>query len=127
MKASLVRKRWAGPLCCVAAYAVCLILLLPRLALNLDETLDLATLRSHGWRELMTHIAYNAGVAPLGYLVRLPLVRWFGESRATARLPSALFSVAGCCGVFLLARRVGLRWPLLAALIFAAFPLQFRY
>jgi hypothetical protein len=120
-----VRKPW--PLYCLAAYAACLILLLPRLPLSLDEILDLMSLRSHGWRELITNIARNAGGTPLSYLVRLPLIRWFGESSAAARLPSALFSIAACSGVFLLARRLGLRWPLLAALVFATFPLQFRY
>jgi len=114
-------------LCCVVAYAACLILLLPRLPFNLDEILDLMALRSHGSSELMVNIGRNAGGTPLSYLVRLPLVHWFGESRAAARFPSALFSVAACCGVFLLARRLGLRWPLLAALVFATFPLQFRY
>ena len=112
---------------CLAAYAACLILLLPRLPLSLDEILDLMSLRSHGWLELITNIARNAGGTPLSYLVRLPLIHWFGESSAAARLPSALFSVAACGGVFLLARRLGLRWPLLAALVFATFPLQFRY
>ncbi len=111
----------------MAAYAACLILLLSRLPLSLDEILDLMSLRNHGWRELMTQIARNAGGTPLSYLVRLPLIRSFGESAAAARLPSALFSIAACCGVFLLARRLGLRWPLLAALVFATFPLQFRY
>ena len=120
-----MRKPW--PLYCLAAYAACLILLLPRLPLSLDEILDLMSLRSHGWRELITNIARNAGGTPLSYLVRLPLIHWFGESSAAARLPSALFSVAACAGVFLLARRLGLRWPLLAALVFATFPLQFRY
>ncbi len=50
-----------------------------------------------------------------------------GESSFTARLPSAIFSVASCVGVFFLARRLGLRWPLLATGLFAAFPLQVRY
>lgn len=120
-----VRISW--PLCCLAAYAACLILLLPRLPLSLDEILDLMALRGHGWRELMTHIAYNAGGTPLSYLARIPLVHWLGESRAAARFPSAFFSVAACYGVFLLARRAGLRSPLLATLVFATFPLQFRY
>jgi len=111
----------------VAAYTACLALLLPRLPFSLDEILDLVALRSHGWRELMTNIGHDAGGTPLSYLARLPLVHWFGESRFAARFPSALFSVAACCGVFLLARRFGLRRPLLAALVFATFPLQFRY
>lgn len=122
-----MRTWWAWPLCCVAAYAACLILLLPRLPLSLDEILDLIALRSHGWGELMVNIGRNAGGTPLSYLARLPLVHWFGESRTAARFLSAFFSVAACCGVFLLARRLGLRWPILAALVFATFPLQFRY
>ena len=122
-----MRKPWAWPLFCVLAYAACLAWLLPRLPLSLDEILDLIALRSHGWRELMVNIGRNAGGTPLSYLARLPLIHWFGESRFAARFPSALFSVAACCGVFLLARRLGLRWPLLAALVFATFPLQFRY
>ena len=120
-----MRKSW--PLCCAVAYAACLILLLPRLPLSLDEILDLLALRGHGWRELMVNIARNAGGTPLSYLSRYPLIQWFGESSSAARFPSAFFSVAACCGVFLLARRLGLRRPLLAALVFATFPLQFRY
>jgi hypothetical protein len=43
------------------------------------------------------------------------------------RLPSVIFSLIGCAGVYLLAQEVHLRRPLLAAMIYAIFPLQFRY
>src|SRR5260370_13592630 len=111
----------------LGVYTACLLWLLPRLPLTLDEILDLLTLRSGGWNAVLAAVPRNAGGVPLSYLTRWGAILLLGESSFTARLPSALFSAASCVGVFFLARRLGLRWPLLATGLFAAFPLQVRY
>ena len=69
----------------------------------------------------------NSGNAPLNYIVQFWTVHVLGYSPFTGRLPEAIFSLASCAGIYVLARRLGLRWPLLAVAVFALFPLQFRY
>src|SRR6185503_9369901 len=64
---------------------------------------------------------------PLNYVVQFGSVHLLGFSAFTGRLPSAISSVMACAGIFVLARKLGFRWPVLAAAIFALFPLQLRY
>jgi len=64
---------------------------------------------------------------PLGYLVRWAVLRLLGESSFSARLPSGLFGLAACPGVYFLARRWGASRPALAAAVFAIIPLELRY
>ena len=111
----------------MAVYACVLAALLPVLSLSLDEILDLMTARTADWHGFLTAVALNSGAAPLGYATQALAVHWPGLSAYSGRLPSALFSVVACVGIFFLARRLQLRWPLLAVVIFAVFPLQFRY
>ena len=66
-------------------------------------------------------------MSPLGYIPQFAAVHLFGFSASSARLPSAVWSLAACAGVFLLARRMDLQQPLIAVAIFALFPLQLRY
>jgi uncharacterized membrane protein len=113
--------------CWLAAYAVCLILLLTRLSLWLDEILDLMGARIQSFPELISYVRSNAGAVPLGYLAQAAAIRAFGLSAFSGRLPSALASLAGCAGVYFLARRTAVRRPLLAAVAFAICPIQFRY
>jgi len=111
----------------LVGYALCLLLLLPRLPLLLDEILDTLTVHAASWRELIEAIPRNSGAAPLSYLARWGAIGVFGESSFSARLPSAIFSLCACPGVYLLGRRWGLRWPLLAVVLFVLSPLPFRY
>lgn len=75
----------------------------------------------------MAYIRVQAGAVPLGYLAQAAAIRIFGLSAFSGRLPSALSSLASCAGVYFLARRAAIRWPLLAAVAFAVCPLQLRY
>jgi uncharacterized membrane protein len=112
----------------VAAYTGALFSVLPRLSLWLDEIRDLIGVRSDGFAALLKYTAVKtaAGV-PLGYAVQYTLVRMFGLSVFTGRLSSALFSIAACLGLAVLAGRLRIRHPLLPLIIFASFPLQLRY
>jgi hypothetical protein len=111
----------------LSAYAVCLLLLLSKLSLWLDELLDLKGIRDYNFRQLIAFVPVNAGGVPLNYLARELSIHVLGYSRFSARLPSAIFSVLACAGVFWLARFLKLRAPLMAVLIFCLLPLQFRY
>ncbi len=118
---------WRGLLCFLLLYAVCLLLLLPKLSLWLDEVIDLRQIRDDDLSGLLAHVPTNAGGVPLSYLVRAVFVHVLGYSRFSGRLPSALFSLGACAGVFILGRRLQLRYPLLGVLIFCSLPLQLRY
>ena len=111
----------------LALYSICLLSLVPRLSLWLDEILDLIGVRFYDLPRLIRYIPTNSGGVPLGYLAQVASVRIFGFSTFSGRLPSAVFSILGAIGIALLARRFGLRWPLLALAAFCLFPLQFRY
>ena len=109
------------------AYAFGLLLLLPRLSYWFDEVTDLMSIRDMSWSRLMAEIPRNPGGVPLSYLVRALSMHLLGPSVFGFRLPSALFSIASCAGIFILARHLKLRYPMLAVILFAAIPLQLRY
>jgi uncharacterized membrane protein len=117
----------AGLFLFLAAYAACLAALLPVQSLWLDEILDLIGVRLPSLAGLLAYIPLNPGASPLGYIPQFAAVHGLGFSASSARLPSAVWSLAACAGVFLLARRMNLRRPLVAVAIFALFPLQLRY
>jgi hypothetical protein len=127
MKARFADHSRTGLFLFLAVYAGVLVALLPVLSLWLDEIMDLMVVRSAGMRELLAGVAVNSGNAPLNYVVQFWTVHLLGYSPFTGRLPEATFSLMSCGGVYVLARRLGLRWPLLAVAVFALFPLQFRY
>jgi len=108
-------------------YFVCLAFLLPFQSLWLDEILGLIGVLAPDWSSLIAHLRTLPGNTPVGPLILGIPIRFAGYSVFAARLPSAIFSVAACMGIFVLASRLGLRRPLLAVLLFAACPLQFRY
>ena len=118
---------WTGILAFLALYSICLLSLLPRLSLWLDEILDLIGVRFYDLPRLIEYVPKNSGGVPLGYLIQVVSVRALGFSSFSGRLPSAIFSVLGAIGIGLLAKRLGLRWPALALAVFCLFPLQFRY
>jgi hypothetical protein len=111
----------------LSLYATCLFLLLSKLSLWLDELIDLKQIKDHDLAGLIAYIPVNAGGVPLNYLIRAASVHLFGYSRFAGRLPSLLFSLAACAGVFMLGRRLKLSYPLLGVLIFCLAPQQLRY
>ncbi len=111
----------------LALYATCLFLLLPKLSLWLDEIIDLRAIRDFSLPKLIAFVPTNSGGVPLSYLAQFTTVHLLGFSSFSGRLSSALFSLAGCVGVFIMGRRLKLRLPLLAVVIFAILPLQLRY
>ena len=127
MKARFADHPRTGLFLFLAVYACVLVALLPVLSLWLDEIMDLMVVRSAGMRELLAGVAVNSGNAPLNYIIQFWTVHVLGYSAFAGRLPEAIFSLASCAGIYVLARRLRLRWPLLAVAVFALFPLQFRY
>ena len=127
MKARFADHPRIGLFLFLAAYACVLVGLLPVLSLWLDEIMDLMVVRSAGMRELLAGVAVNSGNAPLNYIIQFWTVHVLGYSAFVGRLPEAIFSLVSCVGIYELARRLRLRWPLLAVAVFALFPLQFRY
>jgi 4-amino-4-deoxy-L-arabinose transferase-like glycosyltransferase len=97
------------------------------LPLWLDEVLQLLETRDTSVVRMLTVLPRNPGAAPLGYLVQQATLRIGGYSVRRARLPMAVFASASVFLVALLASELGVRWPWLAATLFAAFPLTFRY
>jgi uncharacterized membrane protein len=127
MKARFAVNSRAGLLLFLAVYACLLTVLLPALSLWLDEIYDLIVARMASVSDLLAYVPHISGNVPLNYLLQFWSVHLLGPSAFAGRLPSAVFSVAACGGIYDLARRLDLRWPLLPVLIFAALPLQFRY
>ena len=127
MKARFADHPRTGLFLFLAVYGGVLAALLPVLSLWLDEIMDLMVVRRSGLRELLAGVAVNSGNAPLNYMIQFWTVHAFGYSAFTGRLPEAIFSLVSCVGIYVLARRLCLRWPLLAVAVFAFFPLQFRY
>jgi uncharacterized membrane protein len=127
MKARLTGNSRAGLFLFLAVYASALAALLPALSLWLDEIYDLIVARMDRIADVLDYVPHVSGQVPLNYVVQFASVHLLGFSAFTGRLPSAISSVLACVGVFVLAKKMGLRWPLLAAAIFALFPLQLRY
>jgi len=127
MKARLTGNSRAGLFLFLAVYACALAALLPVLSLWLDEIYDLMVARMDHLADVLAYVPHVSGNVPLNYIVQFGSVHLLGFSAFTGRLPSAISSVIACAGIFVLARRLGFRWPLLAAAIFALFPLQLRY
>ncbi len=106
----------------LCVYGACLLWLLPKLSLWLDEILGLISVRAGA---PSSFIAF--GGVPLGYLTQFVAIHLFGPSTFSYRIPAVLFSLLACVGIFIVARCVGSQWPVLAAALFAVCPLQFRY
>jgi 4-amino-4-deoxy-L-arabinose transferase-like glycosyltransferase len=127
MKARLTGNSRAGLFLFLAVYSCALATLLPVLSLWLDEIYDLIVARMDRLADVLDYVPHVSGNVPLNYVIQFASVHLLGFSAFTGRLPSAISSVIACAGVFVLAKRMGLRWPLLATAIFALFPLQLRY
>ena len=127
MKARLTGNSRAGLFLFLTVYACTLAALLPVLSLWLDEIYDLIVARMDRLADVLDYVPHVSGNVPLNYVIQFASVHLLGFSAFTGRLPSAILSVMACAGVFVLAKKLGLRRPLLAAAIFALFPLQLRY
>jgi uncharacterized membrane protein len=127
MKARLTGNSRAGLFLFLAVYSCLLVALLPVLSLWLDEIYDLIVARMDRLADVLAYVPHVSGNVPLNYIAQFGSVHLLGFSAFTGRLPSAISSVLACAGVFVLARKLGFRWPLLATAIFALFPLQLRY
>jgi Dolichyl-phosphate-mannose-protein mannosyltransferase len=119
--------RMPGLLLFLGLYSICLAVLLPRQSLWLDEILNLIGALKPDLRSLIVYLRTLPGNTPLGHLLMAGVIRLGGFSMFTARVSSAALSVAACPGIFLLGKRLGLRRPLYAVLVFVLCPLQFRY
>jgi uncharacterized membrane protein len=117
----------AGLLLFLVAYAAGLAFLLPKLTLWLDEVLTLIGAVKPDLLSLLSYSRTTPGATPLAFLVPRWTIHLLGYSVFSARLSSALSSLAACVAIFILGRRLNLRAPLLAVMVFALCPLQFRY
>ena len=110
----------------IAGYALLLLIANLTIPLTIPEILQLAGSRHYASLSLVQWIARTPGAAPLNYFVQLPFVLIFGYSRAGARLDSVLFAAGASYLFFRIARRVQLRWPLAATLVFVLLPLHLQ-
>src|SRR6185369_1742092 len=101
-------------------YAIILLLLLRSKPLFMDKIIDISGVRdASDVSGVLDFVPRNAGGVPLEYLLDFAMIRLFGYSTFVVRLPSVLFTVLTCAGVYLLARQTRLRMPLLAAILYA--------
>jgi len=109
-------------------FALAAAVLLSVLPFWLDEVLQLiGTSPPAGIAEVVRYVPQNPGGVPLGYLLQHGWLELVGVSRLTARAPAFVFGVASVWLVGLLARRLGLRSPWMAAALFAVLPIVLRY
>ena len=108
-------------------YAVVLLLAAPQLSFWLDEVLTLTGASQPDLPSLMENLRKQQGATPLAFLIPHWTIQLFGFSQLTARLPSILASIAACPALFLIARNIGLQVPIFPVVVFALWPLQFRY
>ena len=111
-----------------ALFGVVVLVLLGLLPFWLDEVLQLiGTQPAATIRDVVRYVPQNPGGVPLGYLVQHAFLALAGVSRFTARVPPAAFGIASVWLVGLLARRLGIREPWMAAAVFAVLPISLRY
>lgn len=108
-------------------YAATLLVIVPRLPLWLDEVLGLIGVRYARLDSLIDYVSGMPGGVPLTYVTQWAVVKLLGYSIYSGRLTSVLASVVAAIGVFALARRLPLRNPGAAVLVYCLLPLQFRY
>ncbi|MEI9812115.1 MAG: hypothetical protein WDO18_05315 [Acidobacteriota bacterium] len=111
----------------VIVYAALLLFLAPCLTLWLDEILTLTGAVQPNLASMMENLRKQQGASPLAFLIPHWTIALLGLSNFTARITSVIPAVASCPAIFLLARRAGLAYPILAVAIFALWPLEFRY
>jgi hypothetical protein len=112
-RASFRMNSQRGYLLFLSFYSICLLTLSSRSSLWLDEILDLIGARMDSAAAVVLYAPRNSAGVPLGYLAQFATVKLLGYSAFAGRLPCAIFSVVSCAGIFVLARRLRLKRPLL--------------
>jgi hypothetical protein len=125
--APVPKKLWRGFALVLAIYTAGLLAIVPRLPLWLDEVLGLIGVRYAHLNSLVDYISHMPGGVPLTYATQWAVVKLLGYSIYSGRLTSVASSVLAAAAVFALARRLPLRHPLAAVLVYCLLPLQFRY
>lgn len=120
-------KLWGRLGLLLTVYAATLLVIVPRLPLWLDEVLGLIGVRYARLDSLIDYVSGMPGGVPLTYVTQWAVVKLLGYSIYAARFTSVLSSVLAAMGVFALARRLPLRHPVAAVLVYCLLPLQFRY
>jgi hypothetical protein len=110
-----------------AVYATAVAAVLPARPLWMDEVIQLWVSRLPSAGEVIAAVPTSAGAVPLGILAQHYVIELAGLSEVTARLVAALFGIASVFVTGLIAWRLGLRRPWIAAALFALFPLTLRY
>jgi mannosyltransferase len=110
-------------------YTLVVASLLGTLPFWLDEVLQLIGTRPGMTSlEVVRYVPQNPGGVPLGYLVQHSVLQLSGTvNRFTARIPAAIFGIGSVWLISLLARRLGVRRPWVAAALFAVLPVTLRY
>lgn len=81
------RSRFLSAAVFLTLYSICLLSVVPRLSLWLDEILDLIGVRFYDLPRLIRYIPTNSGGVPLGYLAQVATVRIFGFSAFSDGFP----------------------------------------
>ncbi len=110
-----------------AVYAVLVFSLLSYKPLWLDEVLTLVEVRLPTTAEMIRELPAVPGSSPLTFLEQRYLINAIGYSKVKARLPAAVFGIAAIFAAGLLALRLGMQRPWIAAALLAIFPLTLRY
>lgn len=108
-------------------YALVLMLAAPRISWWLDEVLTLSGAKEPSFAAMMVNLEKQQGAVPFAFLIPRWAGQLFGFTLLAARLSSILATVVACPAVYVLARRANLAYPLIAVLVFALWPLEFRY
>ena len=106
--------------------AILRLLYLDRQSIWVDEGLSVA-LTHTPWREMILTTPHNDAMSPYLVLLRLWIMR-FGDSAASLRIPSVIFSVATLPLLYALARRLaGARAAAVTTILFAINVFSIRY
>jgi 4-amino-4-deoxy-L-arabinose transferase-like glycosyltransferase len=111
----------------VLAFAALCAALISMKPLIMDELLTLIAVRQPTLSGVLAATRDHAGNVPLGFLLENLSLRLTGYSVWLARLPWAVFGVATLIAFIALARKLRAPSPLLATILFAAFPQTLRY
>jgi hypothetical protein len=110
-----------------ATYTLLVAALLGFKPLWLDELIQLSDASEPTPAAVFERVRHSAGGVPLATLIQHYTIDETGRSPAGARLPAAIFGVAGVFAAGLLALQLGLAQPWIASALFAALPLTLRY
>jgi hypothetical protein len=122
------KRLWGFAALFIAAYGLVIVAVAGRLSLWVDEVIQLLITRGpSSLGQLLRGVAGNPAGVPLGYVTQHLVLQALGFSNLIARLPSVVFSLLACGGMLVIARQLRLKAAILAPVLFALMPLQFRY